>query len=80
MAMIETKEKHTSSKSLRTKLSGIVSVVVAMSGDRVEKVDGEVSFINGIKGSMARTLAVLKINAKAKVTCIIKSYILQYLA
>ena len=71
MAIIETREKDTSSKSL-------ITDVVAMSGDWVEKV--EVSFAGGIKGSMARTLAVLKISAKAKVTCMIKSYILQYLA
>ena len=73
MAMIETKEKHTSSKSFNTD-------VVSMSGDWVEKVYGAVSFADGIKGSTSRTLAVLKISAKAKVTCMIKSYILQYLA
>ena len=73
MAMIETREKHTSSKSFKTDVD-------AMSGDWVEKVDGAVSFIDGTKGSMERTLADLKINANAKVTCMIKSYILQYLA
>ena len=77
MAMIETKEKHTSSKSLRTRFC---SVVDATFGDWVGKVDVEVPFTNEIKGSLARTLAALKIKAKANVTCMIKSYILQYFA
>ena len=73
MAMIETKEKHTSSKSFNTD-------VVSMSGDWVEELYGGVSFAGGSKGSTSRTLVVLNISAKANVTCMIKSYILQYLA
>ena len=77
MAMIETKEKHTSSKSLRTRLCSVVEIT---SGDWVGKVDVEVSFTNGFKGTLASTLDALKISAKASVTCMIKSYILQYFA
>ena len=75
--MIEAKEKHTSSKSLRTRFCSVADVT---SGDWFGKVDVEVSFTNGFKGSSARTLAALKISAKANVTCMIKSYILQYFA
>ena len=79
MARIATKEKQTSSKSLRTKFVAMFSSVGVIGVVLVALIKA-VSFSEGSKPSDGTTLDALKIKAKAKVTCIIRSYILQYLA